>query len=138
MAAIVSSSDFIGRINIATRDVAVSQLLEQYCIECQEELFKKLFGNKDYDTTSITDFDIKAMIANYTYSVFITEYKTQATATGEKIRNTTGTTNAFNVSKYINAYNTFVDIYNSIADGYLVQNNLPLVAHEQYVNRFGI
>ena len=138
MAAIVTYEDFTGRINIATNDEVVAEQLDLYCIDSQETLFKKLFNNKEYDVTEMTDFEIKKMIACHAYCNFITEYKVQATATGEKKRNTTGATNAFNVSKYVNAYNTWVEVYNLIIDNYLEQNNLPLVPYEQYVNRLGI
>ena len=139
MAAIVTSEDFTGRINIDTHSIAISEQLDLYAIDAQERIFTELFVNKDFDATSLmSTFAIKKMIACLAYCTFITEYKVQATVSGEKSRQTTGTTSMFNISKYVTAFNDYVEIYNKIIDEYLPTTDLVAPCKLNYVNRFGL
>lgn len=138
MSAIVTFEDFTGRINIDTHSIAIQEQLNEYAVDAQERIFKDLFNDKDYDVSGLSSFEIKKMIACKAYCNFVVEYKAQATASGEKKRETVAALNSFNVSKYVTAYNDFVSIYNEVIDVFIPATDLPVPCKLNYVNRFGI
>lgn len=142
MASIIDETYFDGRLYIDTSNLATSELLMKYVDQITDEIFMELFNTKSpsFDEEPLKSIDYKSMIAAFSYFHFVSEYAITPTSTGEHAKNTTGGVNAIGKVKLINAYNTGVDIFNSIVD--YIDNNEDSFSFfpckRNYINRFGI